>query len=97
MEAAKKKGVKIRIAAPVTEEAKKVLKNVAETADLKHSNMRARFCVVDSKEVMFMVLDDDNVHPTYDLAVWANTPFFASALEKMFDKSWSEMKTTGVR
>ena len=97
METAKKKGVKIRIAAPITEDVKERLKDVAETADFRHSDMRARFCVIDSKEMMFMVLDDDDVHPTYDLGVWVSTPFFASAVEKMFDKSWNDMKSTSLR
>ena len=97
MEAAKKKGVKIRITAPMTEDVKERLKDVAETADFKHSDMKARFCVVDSKEMMFMVLNDDDVHPTYDLGVWVNTPFFSSALERMFDKNWNEMKSVPLR
>ncbi len=28
-----------------------------------------------------MVLDDEEVHPTYDIGIWINTPFFAKALE----------------
>ncbi len=94
MEKAKKRGVKIRIAAPVSKEAKDALSDVAEIADVRHSDMKARFCIVDGKELMFMVLDDKDVHPTYDVGIWVNTPFFASALENMFDTSWKSMKST---
>ena len=92
MEKAKKRGVSIRIAAPVTKEAKDALKDVAQIADVRHTDMNARFCVIDGKEIMFMVLDDKDVHPTYDVGIWVNTPFFASALENMFDMHWKGMK-----
>jgi HTH-type transcriptional regulator, sugar sensing transcriptional regulator len=92
MEKAKKRGVKIRIAAPITREAKDALSEVANLADVRHSDMKGRFCVVDSKEVMFMMMDDKEVHPTYDVGIWVNTPYFASALENMFDGTWKAMK-----
>ena len=40
---------------------------------------------------MFMVMDDSDVHPNYDIGVWVNTPFFANALEQLFDMNWKEM------
>ena len=67
--------------------------DVADVADVRHSDIKARFCIVDGKELMFMVLDDKDVHPTYDVGIWVNTPFFASALEGMFDTSWKGMKS----
>lgn len=94
MEKMKKKGVKIRIAAPITQEAKSDIHDVSGIADVRHSEMKARFCVVDGKELMFMVLDDKDVHPTYDVGIWVNTPFFASAIESMFDKNWKNMKSS---
>src|SRR3989344_522816 len=45
----KKKGVKIRIAAPITTEAKAALADVAELAEVRHTNSKARFCIVDGK------------------------------------------------
>src|SRR3989338_6624705 len=90
-EKVKKRGVKIRIAAPITREAKDALADVAELADVRHTDMRSRFCIVDGKEIMFMVLDDKDVHPTYDVGIWVNTPFFASSVEKMFDAQWKGM------
>jgi len=93
MEKAKKRGVKIRIAAPITKEAKQSLTDVSDVADVRHSDMKARFCIVDGKDILFMVLNDKEVHPTYDVGIWVNTPFFASALEDMFDSSWRTMKS----
>jgi len=39
-----------------------------------------------------MVLNDQEVHPSYDVGIWVNTPFFASALEDLFELAWNQMK-----
>lgn len=88
----KKKGVKIRIAAPVSKEATNSAKEVNKVAEVRHTDHHARFCIVDDKEIMFMVLHDQEVHPTYDLGIWVNTPFFANALSNLFDMAWKGMK-----
>lgn len=84
-----KKGVKVRVAAPINKDNSHVVKELKGIADVKHlDKMAARFCIVDSKNLMFMLMNDDDVHPTYDIGVWVNTPFFAGALEGMFDQTW---------
>lgn len=91
----KKKGVKVRIAAPLTKECFAAVKDLGSVAEVRHvdaSKLNARFAVVDNKEVTFMVLNDSEVHPTYDVGVWVNTPFFATALNGMFDLAWKDMK-----
>jgi len=88
----KKRGVQIRIAAPITKETKSSVKELSGIAEIRHTSGKGRFCIVDSKEVVFMLLDDKKVHPTYDTGVWVNAPFFASALNNMFDQSWKSMK-----
>lgn len=88
----KKRGVKIRIAAPVSQEAKKAAKEIGKAAEVRNTDVRGRFCVVDGKEVIFMVQDDKEAHPTYDIGIWVNTPFFASILESLFETAWKGMK-----
>ena len=88
----KKRGVKIRIAAPMTKDALSALKDVQGLAEVRHTDNKARFCIVDGKEIIFMVLDDNEVHPTYDVGIWVNTPFFASAMVNLFDLAWKNMK-----
>ena len=88
----KKRGVKIRIAAPITKEALSALKDIQGIAEVRNTDNKARFCIVDGKEIIFMVLDDSEVHPTYDVGIWVNTPFFASALENLFELAWKNMK-----
>ena len=88
----KKSGVKIRIAAPITKDAMGAVKDLKGLAEVRHTDSKARFCIVDGKELVFMVLDDKDVHPTYDVGVWVNTPFFAKAVEGLFDSAWKNMK-----
>ena len=89
----KKRGVKIRIAAPLTKECAQAVKDISDVAEVKNTNSRARFCIVDGKELVFMLLDDKEVHPTYDIGIWVNTPFFAKAMDGLFDLSWKNMKS----
>jgi sugar-specific transcriptional regulator TrmB len=92
-EQVKKRGVKIRIAAPLnSKEAEKVVKDMAGIAEIRHTDAKARIVIVDGKEIIFMVMDDAEVHPTYDIGIWINTPFFAKAMEELFDIAWKDMK-----
>ena len=90
----KKKGVKIRIAAPITKESKNALKEVAGLAEVRNASkdLNSRFCIVDGKDLVFMVLDDKDVHPTYDVSIWVNTPYFAKAMENLFNLAWKDMR-----
>lgn len=93
LEAVKKRGVEIKIAAPITKENKDIIKELKGIAEIRHTdNVKGRFCVVDGKNMMFMVLDDKDVHPSYDLGIWANTPLFASTLDGLFNTAWQDMK-----
>jgi HTH-type transcriptional regulator, sugar sensing transcriptional regulator len=93
LEALKKRGVKIKIAAPLTKETRDAVKDIADIAEVRHTDSKARFIIVDGKELIFMVLNDSEVHPTYDIGIWVNTPFFASALQELFLLAWKSMKT----
>ncbi|VVB83912.1 Putative HTH-type transcriptional regulator TrmBL2 [uncultured archaeon] len=89
----KKRGVKIRIAAPVDSSNIKFareFKKVAEVRDL--DKMKARFVIIDENQLMFMLLDDEKFHPNYDVGIWVNTEFFAQALEQLFELAWKDMK-----
>ncbi len=94
LEELKKRGVKIRIAAPLDSDgAKEVAKDLEGVAELRNiDHIDARFIIVDGTEVLFMVMHDDHVHPTYDIGIWVNTPFFAKALDQLFDMAWTTLK-----
>ena len=88
----KKRGVKVRIAAPLTKETAAAVKDLSDVAEIRHTDSKARFCIVDGKEMIFMVLDYQDVHPTYDIGIWINTPFFAGAMVDLFNVAWEDMK-----
>ncbi len=88
----KKKNVKIRIAAPINKDSSNSVDEISKFAEIRSVNkLNARFCIVDGKDLMFMVMNDDDVHPTYDVGIWVNTPYFAAAMENMFDIAWKDM------
>jgi len=93
LEKARKRGVKIRIAAPITPQNAKVAKDFSRIAEIRSSEdkMKARFMIIDGQQLLFMLMDDEKVHPNYDLGVWLNTDFFAPALEQLFELAWTEM------
>src|SRR3989344_334675 len=92
LEKIKKRGVKIRIAAPLNSSNIKIAKELSKVAEVKYvDKLRSRFIVIDSKEIMFMLLDDEKVHPNYDVGIWINTEFFAQTLEQLFELAWKEM------
>ncbi|MBN1275227.1 TrmB family transcriptional regulator [Candidatus Woesearchaeota archaeon] len=93
----KKRGVKIRIAAPMNKDTEDVAKDLEDVAEVRNTLTKARFVVVDGKELVFMVMDDEDVHPTYDIGIWINTPFFAAALEQLFELGWKSMKPVKVK
>ncbi|MCW8966458.1 MAG: hypothetical protein OQK82_07210 [Candidatus Pacearchaeota archaeon] len=93
-EKCKKRGVKIRIAAPIDSNNIKVARDLKKVAEVKSiDKIKARFTIIDSNQLMFMLLDDEKFHPNYDIGVWINTQFFAQALEQMFELAWKEMKS----
>ncbi len=93
LEKAKKRGVQIRIAAPITEKNKEIVNEFSKVAEIKNSeNLNARFMLIDGEQLMFMLLNDQEVHPTYDVGVWLNTEFFAQALEQLFEIAWKNFK-----
>lgn len=93
LEKAKKRGVEIRVAAPITKENKQVAKDFSKVAEVKSvDSLKARFILIDSEQLMFMLLNDKDVHPNYDIGIWLNTQFFAQALEQLFEIAWNDFK-----
>ncbi len=87
-----KRGVTIKIAAPLTAECDALVEDVSQYAQVRHTDKPARFVLIDKKEILFMIMDDTQIHPSYDVGIWVNTPFFTEALENLFELAWKEMK-----
>jgi len=97
LQRAKRKGVSIKIAAPVTAKNADVVKELSKIAEVRSGKTNSRFVLVDGKEALMMVLDDKEVHPSYDVGIWVNSPFFATALQQLFEAQWKSMKPVGKK
>lgn len=89
---AKENGVKIQIAAPLTQENEQAAKELSKFADIRNTETSGRFYMIDGEEIIFMLMNDTDVHQTYDSAIWVKSPFFVSSMKKMFSASWANMK-----
>ncbi|MCX6707980.1 MAG: hypothetical protein NT001_07680 [Candidatus Woesearchaeota archaeon] len=93
MKKASEKGVSIRIIAPITKDSEKAVKSLKGIASIRESDKSlSRFVVIDEKDIVFMLLDDTEVHPTYDTGVWVDTKYFAKTIHNFFDVEWSRLK-----
>ena len=93
LEKCRKRGVRVRIAAPITKNNIKIAKEIRKVAEVRNlEKFKARITIVDGNQLMFMLLDDEKFHPNYDVGVWINTEFFAQALEQFFELAWKDMK-----
>jgi len=95
---AQERGVEIKIAAPIDKHADDAVKLLSPYAEIKNvQNIRARFAIADGKEIAFLLFDDNEIHPSYDVGVWVNTPFFASAIQELFDLVWKTLSVVSVK
>jgi HTH-type transcriptional regulator, sugar sensing transcriptional regulator len=88
---AAKRGVKVRIAAPLDDRTKKLAKQFT-SVEFRQTDKNARFCMVDNKDLMVMLADDKTAHEGFDSAVWVSTPYFVNQFSTMFERDWKEMK-----
>ena len=85
---AAKTGVDVRVMVPAGVNPE-VVEQFASFAKVKqHKDSPARFCVVDGKELVIFLTDDQKVHKSYDCAVWVEAPLFVDYFNGLFDKEW---------
>ena len=96
LEEAAKRGVKIRIAAPlnnVNDDILKNLKSIGEVRDIKRTGISGRFVITDGKELIFALTKESDTHPTQDLHLWTQSEHAAGdVLEPLFEMIWSNSK-----
>ncbi|MFT4311561.1 MAG: TrmB family transcriptional regulator, partial [Candidatus Woesearchaeota archaeon] len=93
----KQRGVDIKIATRMNPETEKAAKELDGLAEVRHAELDARFIVVDGSEIIFMLMNDKEIHPTYDIGIWINTPFFAQAVQSLFEVAWNAMKEVKLK
>ncbi len=88
----KLKNIKIKIIVPESKEVKEFAKDL-KNVKIKYSNkFNSRFALVDGNDLLFMVMDDKEVHESYDLGVWVKSPYFVKSLENLFEINWKSLK-----
>jgi len=81
--------IKIKIAAPLkSDKAKEAAKEIKEYAEVKDVDLNSRFIIVDGKDLLFLINSDKSTHESAEVAIWVNTPFFAGAMQGMFEGIW---------
>ena len=55
-----------------------------------HKNKDARFCLIDNKEMLLFLTDDNKVHKSYDCAVWVEAPHFVGYFAGLFETQWKK-------
>lgn len=89
---AKKKGISIKIAAPISDEGLvNDLKDFAEVRKVK--DLKGRFYIRDSKETLMMTMDGEKVNPMYDTGLWVDSDFMGESLDQIFNKIWESGKS----
>ena len=89
---AKERGVKVRIAAPFTKDAQKIMAKLGKVAELRHSPLQTRMVMVDDQEITFMLLDDQKIQPAYDVGIWVKSPYFVEAMQGLVLEQWKNFK-----
>lgn len=87
---AAKSGVDIRVSLPQAA-SKEAADTWATFSKVKrHTGTNARFCMVDNKELMLFLTDDEKVHRSYDCAVWIEAPYFVDYMGGLFEREWKQ-------
>lgn len=86
-----KSGVKVRILAPLKDNA--AVNAFSEIAELKHADSPGRVFTIDGEHMLMALTDDSQVHETQDVALWASSPHAVKGVaEPLFNKLWSGAK-----
>lgn len=89
---AAKSGVAIQMVIPPNAD-KELVDNFSQFAKVKTSkNSTTRFCMVDGKDLLLFLTDDQKVHKSYDCAVWVEAPYFVEYFGKLFEAEWKTNK-----
>ncbi|HLE06245.1 MAG TPA: helix-turn-helix domain-containing protein [Candidatus Nanoarchaeia archaeon] len=80
---ASERGVKIQVKAPMSERNKDTIESLKPFVDFKNNEEpTARYCVVDDREALLLLLNEDKVHPNYEVGVWLNSETISKVLGK---------------
>lgn len=85
---AAKNKVEIKVAVPENAD-KEIVAALSKIAKVKQNkDHSSRFCIIDDKQLLLFLTDDQKVHKSYDCAVWIDAPYFVEYFGKLFEKEW---------
>jgi len=83
------KGISIKILVPHNKDSEKLEKDLKGIAEVKnYTEIKSRFVLIDDNKLLFFITNDKDVHPSYDVAVWIETSFFAESIKGFFEMAW---------
>ena len=89
---AAKAGISVQIAVPPNTD-KELVNSFSQFAKIKTiKNSTTRFCMVDGKDLLLFLTDDQKVHKSYDCAVWVEAPYFVEYFGRLFETEWKANK-----
>ena len=85
-----KKGIKLQIAAPIKDNAPS--NAFSQIAEIKDSGSHdRRLVLIDNDHVLMSLSDGKSIHPTQDVAFWANSPHVVKSFaEPLFKNIWEK-------
>ncbi len=84
--------VSIKVLTPMTKTTEALAAELKNVAEVKYVPTASRFIIVDGTHMVFMITNDSDVHPSYEVGVWVNTNHFTSGLIEMFESNWKKTK-----
>lgn len=88
---ARKRNVSIQILLSTKGDEDK-LKQFKEIAKIKNHEIKNRFTMIDNKQILMMLKDENSIHPMYDTGVWMDSEFLVNSLTDMFKHVWDKAK-----
>ena len=86
---ASKKGVEIKVGVPMDAD-QVIIENFSAFSKVKKCKETTRFCIIDSKDLLLFLTDDQKAHPSYDSAVWVDAPQFVKYFGSLVEKEWKK-------
>ncbi|QQG39471.1 MAG: TrmB family transcriptional regulator [Candidatus Aenigmatarchaeota archaeon] len=92
---ASKRGVRVRIAAPITSAGAQTAQAIRSYAEVRNTkgrkNLEGRFAIADGKEALVALTHDEKTHPTQDTHIWSQSENLAGQLlQPMFEAIWKD-------
>ncbi|MFB6075952.1 MAG: TrmB family transcriptional regulator [Candidatus Aenigmatarchaeota archaeon] len=100
LQKAAKRGVNIRIAAPLNQSLHDIVDNLSSFAEIRDTkkakglhNLAGRFALVDDNELLFALTHDQKVHPTQDMSFWSKSNHATDqVLKPLFNMYWDQLE-----